>query len=159
MTMFFAKKLNKKGFTLAELLIVVAIIAVLIAIAIPIYAGEVKRARIGVHKANARSLKAIGAMEILNSDDLSSATYADVKSFTITADYSFETEQYTNIKIVRSKDTLTAASAKVGAGAQSTTPSLTEIDSSNVATTDTVTYEVKLGVQDLSTAAFSGPSA
>ena len=35
--MIIMKKTNKKGFTLAELLVVVAIIAVLVAIAIPIF--------------------------------------------------------------------------------------------------------------------------
>ena len=36
---------NKKGFTLMEMLIVVAIIAVLVAIAIPVYQGQVHKAR------------------------------------------------------------------------------------------------------------------
>ena len=36
---------NKKGFTLAELLIVVAIIAVLVAIAIPIFTAQLEKAR------------------------------------------------------------------------------------------------------------------
>ena len=43
------KKVNEnKGFSLAELLIVVAIIAVLIAVAIPSFAGQLERAREGV---------------------------------------------------------------------------------------------------------------
>lgn len=33
-------KINRKGFTLAELLIVVAIIAVLVAVAIPIFGSQ-----------------------------------------------------------------------------------------------------------------------
>lgn len=36
---------NKKGFTLAELLIVVAIIAVLVAIAIAVFSGQMEKAR------------------------------------------------------------------------------------------------------------------
>ena len=40
------KKLNKKhGFTLAELLIVVAIIAVLVAISIPIFTSQLEKSR------------------------------------------------------------------------------------------------------------------
>ena len=39
------KKLNNKGFTLAELLIVVAIIAVLVAIAIPIFNKQIEKSR------------------------------------------------------------------------------------------------------------------
>ena len=39
---------KKKGFTLAELLIVVAIIAVLVAISIPIFTSQLKKARLAV---------------------------------------------------------------------------------------------------------------
>lgn len=52
------KKLNKKGFTLAELLIVVAIIAVLVAISIPIFSAQLHKARRATDEANARSLYA-----------------------------------------------------------------------------------------------------
>ena len=46
----------KKGFTLAELLIVVAIIGVLVAVAIPIFSRNLERAREATCKANRRSL-------------------------------------------------------------------------------------------------------
>lgn len=49
------KKMNKKGFTLAELLIVVAIIAVLVAIAIPIFTTQLEKAREATDAANLRS--------------------------------------------------------------------------------------------------------
>lgn len=49
------KKMNKKGFTLAELLIVIAIIAVLIAIAIPTFSGALDNARRQTDHANIRS--------------------------------------------------------------------------------------------------------
>jgi len=49
------KKLNKKGFTLAELLIVVAIIAVLAAIAIPIFTSQLDKAKVATDQANIRS--------------------------------------------------------------------------------------------------------
>lgn len=49
------KRNNKKGFTLAELLIVVAIIAVLVAIAIPIFTSQLEKSREATDMANVRS--------------------------------------------------------------------------------------------------------
>ena len=48
-------KENKKGFTLAELLIVVAIIAVLVAISIPIFTSQLEKSRESVDMANIRA--------------------------------------------------------------------------------------------------------
>ena len=49
------KKLNKKGFTLAELLVVVAIIGVLVAISIPIFTSQLEKARDAVTLSNLRA--------------------------------------------------------------------------------------------------------
>ena len=49
------KKINKKGFTLAELLIVVAIIGVLVAVSIPIFTAQLEKAREATDAANIRS--------------------------------------------------------------------------------------------------------
>ena len=49
------KRNNKKGFTLAELLIVVAIIAVLVAIAIPVFSGQLVKAKETADEANIRA--------------------------------------------------------------------------------------------------------
>lgn len=49
------KKLNKKGFTLAELLVVVAIIGVLAAIAIPVFGSQLGKAQHAKDVANVRA--------------------------------------------------------------------------------------------------------
>lgn len=49
------KQTNRKGFTLAELLIVVAIIAVLVAIAIPVFTSQLHDAKASVDMANLRA--------------------------------------------------------------------------------------------------------
>lgn len=48
-------KNNKKGFTLAELLIVVAIIAVLVGISIPVFTNQLEKSRDAVSVANMRT--------------------------------------------------------------------------------------------------------
>lgn len=49
------KQTNRKGFTLAELLIVVAIIAVLVAIAIPVFTAQKHKSEVAVDVANVRA--------------------------------------------------------------------------------------------------------
>ena len=46
---------NKKGFTLAELLIVVAIIGILVAISIPVFSSQLEKARFATDAANVRA--------------------------------------------------------------------------------------------------------
>lgn len=48
-------KKNTKGFTLAELLIVVAVIAVLVAISIPIFTTQLHKSRVAADWANVRA--------------------------------------------------------------------------------------------------------
>ena len=56
---------EEKGFTLAELLIVVAIIAVLVAIAIPVFTTQLERAREATDIANIRSSYAEAMTEFI----------------------------------------------------------------------------------------------
>ena len=61
-------KKNNKGFTLAELLIVVAIIAVLVAIAIPVFTAQLEKSREATDLANIRSAYAELMSEYLTWD-------------------------------------------------------------------------------------------
>ena len=63
-------KKNKKGFTLAELLIVVAIVAVLTAIAIPVFTSSLEKARAATDAANIRAgYASVAAKGILENGD------------------------------------------------------------------------------------------
>lgn len=61
------KKLKKQGgFTLVEMLIVVAIIAILVAVSIPMVSGALEKARQATDDANRRAAKAEGAIYYLS---------------------------------------------------------------------------------------------
>ena len=59
-------KQNNKGFTLAELLIVVAIIAVLVAIAIPVFTTQLERSREATDLSNIRAAYAEAVADYLS---------------------------------------------------------------------------------------------
>ena len=65
---------NKKGFTLMEMLIVVAIIAILIAIAIPTFNSSLNKAKVGTDTANIRSGYAAAKVEVLTGSKETSFT-------------------------------------------------------------------------------------
>ena len=66
---------NSKGFTLMEMLIVVAIIAILVAIAIPTFNSSLNKARVAADAANIRSGYAAVMAEVLTADTPADATY------------------------------------------------------------------------------------
>jgi prepilin-type N-terminal cleavage/methylation domain-containing protein len=84
------KTKDKKGFTLAELLVVVAIIGVLVAISIPIFTSQLAKARLATNQANARAGKAAVVATLLDKNtnmDKTKLVYKyDPASGTITSD-------------------------------------------------------------------------
>ncbi|MDD6880982.1 MAG: prepilin-type N-terminal cleavage/methylation domain-containing protein [Firmicutes bacterium] len=72
-------KKNKKGFTLAELLIVVAIIAVLVAIAIPVFNSQLEKSREATDMANIRAAYAEIAASALTDPDVDHSAKVDLK--------------------------------------------------------------------------------
>ena len=65
---------KKQGFTLAELLIVVAIIAVLVGIAIPVFTSQLEKAREATDAANIRDAYAEVMTKAISTDDESTIT-------------------------------------------------------------------------------------
>lgn len=73
------KKNNNKGFTLAELLIVVAIIAVLVAIAIPVFTSQLEKSRESTDIANVRSAYAEVVTNYLSKGDSGATMTVEAK--------------------------------------------------------------------------------
>jgi prepilin-type N-terminal cleavage/methylation domain-containing protein len=95
LTKMLKKGSSEKGFTLMEMLIVVAIIAILIAIAIPTFNSSLNKAKDATDLANARSLYSAAKVEYMTSGaipaELQAVTAKD-KGGTVTYDgttYSF----------------------------------------------------------------------
>ena len=66
---------NKKGFTLAELLVVVAIVGILVAISIPVFTAQRSKARKATNLANLRAAKAAAVAEYLTSESEGTKNY------------------------------------------------------------------------------------
>ena len=104
------KNLNKKGFTLAELLIVVAIIAVLVAVAIPVFNAQLEKSRQAVDVANMRAAYAAFTAAVTSS----TAPAPNVK-FDLTIPYKVVVEEINgNGRITKQTDTETVITWNIG---------------------------------------------
>lgn len=71
-----SKKLKKSGgFTLIEMLIVVAIIAILVAVSIPMVGSALEKARVATDQANERAAKGAAMVEYLTKGETTVKTY------------------------------------------------------------------------------------
>ncbi len=74
------KRLDKKGFTLIEMLVVIAIIAILVAIVIPVVSNVTSKARAATDAANLRSVMGLANTLLLENDTNAAATIAGLQA-------------------------------------------------------------------------------
>lgn len=67
--------MNKKGFTLIEMLVVIAIIAVLVSIIVPVVSNATTKAKAATDAANLRSVAASAAIDWLADGDFDKTSY------------------------------------------------------------------------------------
>ncbi len=125
------KKMNKKGFTLAELLIVVAIIAVLVAISIPIFSSQLEKSREAVDLANIRAAYAEVMTSALTEEKTNDSVTYDAgtysKTVTLTQTKAGWITDVTDVKIgeVSLKDTNPTAKGTATVSYDGTTTEVT----------------------------------
>lgn len=106
------KKSSKKGFTLAELLIVIAIIAILVAIMFPVFGAQLDKAKAAADLANVRSkYSELVADSMLKDGNITDA--ATMGNVSIGLDKLDDDVQYDS-KVYRSTDGTTDAGVGTG---------------------------------------------
>lgn len=98
---------DKKGFTLAELLVAVAIIGILVAISVPLFTAQLGKARKATNEANLRAAKVAAVADYMTNDD---GAKADIK-------YSYDIAAGT----VTKTETVTGNEVKIGAATTTST--------------------------------------
>ena len=139
---------NTKGFTLMEMLIVVAIIAILIAIAIPTFNSSLNKAKVGTDEANIRSGYASVMTQLLTSD----TAVTDGTTYTLKVDGGVTGDDTANYetKGKNTDATLAIGGIKVGTWEPGKTVTYT-VNTSNDG------YEVTINAGNTSTPAPSNP--
>ena len=73
-------KKNRKGFTLIEMLVVIAIIAILVAIIIPTVSNATSRAKAATDAANLRSVLGLANTQLVENDEDAAANIAGLQA-------------------------------------------------------------------------------
>lgn len=137
--MFKKLRKNEKGFTLAELLIVVAIIGVLVAISIPIFTSQLEKAREATDAANLRAAYAEASVAVLDGDG-NTGYYVKVNPVQTTAGFasSVKDSSVGSVKLSNVADIVSGTPIYVSVAADgtvtinSTTPTTTEVPNSEI---------------------------
>ena len=133
------KQTNKRGFTLAELLIVVAIIAVLVAISIPIFTTQLEKSREATDAANIRSAYATVQASALMQDTQDELTKIS------TADITYTTSGTEGSLVYKASVTMKQKNDKWQSGAQDIGGVSIAADTTGTTTKAWVTYTQSTG--------------
>ena len=125
---------GKKGFTLAELLIVVAIIGILVAISFPIFTSQLEKSRLATDQANEKAAKSAAAVLVLDETTESGIFYYNPVTGKLVKDDKSNIAGYGKsknckdkiVKVTIDKDTKEIKTSWAEAGTTATTPSGTD---------------------------------
>ncbi len=130
-------KKARGGFTLAELLIVIAIMAILIAIAIPVFSAQLEKARVAVDQSTQRSAMSMAEADyLLNNSESSGKVY-----------YAFEYDATgQNLKMVDEKAQPTEDAAKSASTVKPKSAVVKENSTDDTTNGDSLVITVEKGV-------------